>query len=271
MRGSGQRNGESARGMTALDDAVFAFCAARAFRPHWPEIPAAWRPTSIPEGYRLQRAIHERLADQGVRRVGYKIGSTAPVNQRPWGLTEPVYAGIFTDTRAETLTAALARPLLHPSLECEVAFRLRRDIDGADPALSAATILDAIAACYIACEIIDNRYDAPGEIGVPTLLADDFFQAGFVLGAAHPAWRTLDFGALEGTIEIDGVLTSGSASDTMDAISAMLWLARKLGINDANLREGEIILTGSFTRPVRVTPLARAVSLTISGFTPLTL
>lgn len=257
--------------ITALDDAVSAFVAARTSRPRWPEVPAAARPASICEGYRLQRAIHERLADQGVRRVGYKIGSTSPLNQSPWGLTEPVYAGIFTDTRAESLTAALARPLLHPSLECEVAFQLRRDIDGADPALSTATILDAVAACHVACEIIDSRYDAPMEIGVPTLLADDFFQAGFVLGAAHPVWRTLDFGALEGAIEIDGVLTSGKASDALDAISAMLWLARKLAMSGATLREGEIILTGSFTRPIPVTPSARAVILTISGFTPLTL
>src|ERR1700754_5141237 len=107
--------------MTGLNDAVSAFVTARASRPHWPEVPVALRPTSIPEGYHLQRAIHERLVEQGVWRIGYKIGSTSAVNQRPWGLTEPVYAGIFTDTRAETLAAALARPLLHPSLECEVA------------------------------------------------------------------------------------------------------------------------------------------------------
>lgn len=255
--------------MNQLDESVSAFIAARAARPHWPGVPTELRPTTIAEGYRLQQAIHVRLATQGVRRLGYKIGSTSPVNQRPWGLQEPVYAGIFTDTQSATLKAALARPLLHPSLECEVAFQLGRDLDGADPALSAASILDAIAACHIACEIIDGRYEAPMTIGVPTLLADDFFQAGFVLGAAHPGWRSLDFGALEGGIEIDGVRTGGHARDTLDAITAMLWLARKLAESGTKLRAGEIVLTGSFTKPVPIALPARAVTLTITGFAPL--
>lgn len=257
--------------MNPLDEAITAFVAARAARPRWPGVPVALRPTTIAEGYHLQRAIHARLATRGIRRVGYKIGSTSQANRRPWGLTEPVYAGVFTDTRSDSLAKALERPLLHPSLECEVAFQLARDVDGTDPALSPATILAAIATCHIACEIIDERYTAPMEIGVPTLLADDFFQAGFVLGTSNPDWRTLDYGALEGGIEIDGVRVSGKAADSLDALSAMQWLARKLAESDLKLRAGEIVLTGSFTRPVPVVASARAVTLTITGFAPLSL
>jgi len=109
------------------------------------------------------------------------------------------------------------------------------------------------------------------EIGVPTLLADDFFQAGFVLGTSNPDWRTLDYGALEGAIEIDGVRASGKAADSLDALSAMQWLARKLAESGLKLRAGEIVLTGSFTRPVPVAASARAVALTITGFVPLSL
>lgn len=270
IRVSGARF-EGPLGMNQLDEAAAAFAAARAGRPHWPGVATGLRPSTLAEGYRLQEAIHTRIATQGIRRLGYKIGSTSPLNQRPWGLTEPVYAGIFTDTRFATLAEALASPLLHPSLECEVAFQLRRDINGADPTLSTAMIRDAIAACHIACEIIDGRYQAPMEIGVPTLLADDFFQAGFVLGAAHPDWRSMDFGALEGAIDIDGVRTSGKAADTLDALSAMLWLARKLAENGRTLHAGEIVLTGSFTKPVPIRLPARSVTLTITGFAPLVL
>jgi 2-keto-4-pentenoate hydratase len=257
--------------VNCLDDAASTFIAARASRPHWPGIPTDQRPTTIAEGYQLQQAIHAHLPTHGVRRVGYKIGSTSAANQRPWGLQEPVYAGIFTDTRADTLAAALARPLLHPSLECEVAVELAHDIDGADPALSIATVIDAIAACYIACEIIDGRYEAPLSIGVPTLLADDFFHAGFVLGPANANWRELDYGSLDGAIEIDGVRTSGNAADTLDALSAMLWLVRKLAESGTKLSAGEIVLTGSFTRPVPIALPVRSVMLTITGFEPLTL
>ena len=257
--------------MNTLSDTVSAFVAARAARPRWPGVPMPLRPASIVDAYRLQQLIHARLAEQDVARLGYKIGSTSAANQRPWGLREPVYAGIFSDTRADTLAEALARPLLHPSLECEVAVVLGRDVDGAEPGLSAETITDAIAACHIACEIIDGRYDTPMDIGVPTLLADDFFHAGYVLGPARPDWRSLEFGSLDGAIEIDGFRTSGNAADTMDALSALMWLARKLAASGQNLRAGEIVLTGSFTRPVPITLPAGAVRLTITGFEPLVL
>jgi 2-keto-4-pentenoate hydratase len=252
-------------------DSAAAFIKARAPRPDWPGVAAELCPATITEAYQVQQAIHARLATQGVRRLGYKIGSTSPANQRPWGLDEPVYAGIFTDTQSNSLATALARPLLHPSLECEVALKLGRDIDGKDPALAPATILNAVEACHIACEIIDGRYEAPMSLGVPTLLADDFFHAGFVLGPANPDWRTLDYRTLEGSIEINGARVSGNAADTLDAISAMLWLARKLAESGTKLRAGEIVLTGSFTRPVPIALPAHTVTLTITGFAPFTL
>jgi 2-oxo-hept-3-ene-1,7-dioate hydratase len=81
----------------------------------------------------------------------------------------------------------------------------------------------------------------------------------------------LDYRTLEGSIEINGTRVSGNAADTLDAISAMLWLARKLAESGTKLRAGDIVLTGSFTRPVPFALPARAVALTITGFAPLTL
>jgi 2-keto-4-pentenoate hydratase len=257
--------------MNNLEEAVTAFVDARAARPGWPGVPQQVRPANLDDAYRLQAAIHARLAAQGVTRLGYKIGSSSAAAQRPFGLHEPVYGGIFDDTRFDTLAAAFARPMLQPSLECEIAFRLRADIDGADAALSATAIADAVGTCHLACEIIDRRYDDPDAVGVPSLLADDFFHAGFVLGAANPNWRALDLRVLGGAIEIDGTRETGNAADTLDALEATRWLARKLASVGTRLRAGEIILTGTLPRPTAIALPARAVTLSIDGFEPLVL
>jgi 2-keto-4-pentenoate hydratase len=257
--------------MVRLEESVAAFVEARSSPPLWTGVPNSVRPATIEDGYRLQRAIHHRLGTRGVSRVGYKIGSTSVAGQRVFGLSEPIYAGIFKTSRADTLAAALARPLAEPSLECEIAFRLCADIDGSDPGWSELAIADAVGSCHIACEIIDNRYGDPLSAGVPSLLADDFFHAGFVIGEAKQDWRECDLGTLEAAIEIDDVRVSGNARDVLAALKALRWLVQKLAAVGERLRVGETVLTGSITVPTRIKIPARAVALSIEGFEPLVL
>jgi 2-keto-4-pentenoate hydratase len=246
------------------EESVQAFVQARARRPGWPGIDAGLRPATIADGYRLQDAVHKRVAAAGDARVGWKVGSTSASGQRGFGLQEPVYAGLFASGRSASLAEALSRPMTRPSLECEIAVLLRRDLAGAD--LSTAAIMDAIGACHIGCEIIDNRYGDPMAAGVPSLIADDFFQVGFVIGTENVEWRTQDLAAADGFIEIDGVRKTGSARDVLSAFDSLRWLAGALAHNGLLLQAGEVVLTGTLVSPMPVALPARAVSLGITGF-----
>src|SRR5262249_25867975 len=152
------------------------------------------RPATIDDGYRLMHAVHDRVEARGDARIGWKVGSTSAAGQRGFGLTEPVYAGLFASNRSPSLGEALSRPLTRPSLECEIAVVLRQGLEGSE---SDQSIKNAVAACHIACEIIDNRYGDPMAVGVPSLITDDFFQAGFVMGPENTAWRTQDVAGAE--------------------------------------------------------------------------
>ncbi|HVY13995.1 MAG TPA: fumarylacetoacetate hydrolase family protein [Rhodopila sp.] len=249
-------------------DSVQAFASARSRRPAWPGIAEPLRPKTIEEAYRLQDAAHRVAGDA---RVGWKVGSTSAAGQRVWGLHEPVYAGLFAGDRSLSLAEALDRPLTRPSLECEIAVVLGRDVDGADPNLSAEAVKQAIGACHIGCEIIDNRYGEPMAFGVPTLIADDFFQAGFVIGAENTVWKMQDLLTAEGFIDINGERRTGSARDILSAFDSLVWLARALARSGQLLRAGEIVLTGTLVPPVPVNLPARTVSMGITGFATLTL
>jgi 2-keto-4-pentenoate hydratase len=259
------------QGMSMQQASVQAFVQARGQQPEWPGIEEQLRPTTVQDGYRLQAAVHAQLVAAGNSRVGWKVGSTSAAGQRAFGLQEPVYAGLFSSGRSPSLAAGLRRPLTRPSLECEIAVVLRQDLDGADADLSNASISDAIGACHMACEIIDNRYGDPMAVGVPSLIADDFFQAGFVLGAENTAWRTQDLAAAEGFIDIDGQRKTGSARDVLTAFDSLRWLAKALARNELSLRAGDIVLTGTLVTPTPIALPARAVSMGITGFEALTL
>lgn len=261
----------SAQRSDAPADAVADFIRVRGDRPRWSGVAPALRPRTVDEGYRLQKAVHERLEASGTRRVGYKVGATSKAGQQYFGIDEPTYAGIFENTRMKSLADIMRAGLVEPSVECEVAVILGTDIDASADTLGPAMIADAISACHIACEIIDNRYGDPLAVGVPSLLVDDFFNAGFVLGADNPQWRTLDLRNLNGSIRIDGVTASGNSADILDALTSVQWLAKKLAQAGRRLRAGEIVLTGSIVVPTRLDPQARSLVLSIEGFRPLDL
>jgi 2-keto-4-pentenoate hydratase len=222
------------------------------------------------EGYRLQKAIHERLDAAGTRLLGYKVGSTTEPGQRIFGITEPAYAGLFSDGNFPDMNTALATPMASPSLECEIAMRLGADLDGAKDDLSDSSIIRAIATCHLACEIIDNRYGQPMDVGVPSLLADDWFNVGFVLGPANPKWPDIDLGNRKGEINIDGVAAVGNSNDWLHPIKSVQWLAKKLAQAGRVLRAGDIILTGTIVAPTKIVLPAKSVSVSIEGFGALT-
>src|SRR5688572_4136028 len=47
-----------------------------------------------------------------------------------------------------------------------------------------------------AIELVDDRYEDFATIGAATLIADNAFDAGSILGAPAPGWRQLNLGAL---------------------------------------------------------------------------
>jgi 2-keto-4-pentenoate hydratase len=256
--------------VTVKTEDLAGLVAARSSRPGWHALSGEGRPKDQPEAYALQHVIHGALADAGIRRVGYKIGSTAVEGQRALGLSEPIYAGIYDATREPNLRAALALPLVAPSVECEIAFvtgaELRGDGDLSDDALRAA-----IASAHLACEVIDNRYGVPLDVGIPTILTDDFFHAAFVLGPSQPGWQELLRTDRSGIIEIDGAVVNGSTADVLRPFEALRWLVGKLAQHGRTLGAGEIVLSGSLVKPTAIKLPARTVTIAVDGFGALTL
>jgi 2-oxo-3-hexenedioate decarboxylase/2-keto-4-pentenoate hydratase len=90
-----------------------------------------------------------------------------------------------------------------------------------------AAMVDAVSACMAAMEIVDNRYTDFRECGPPTLIADDFFGAGCVLGTAETGWRDLDLAAVAGCMAVNGEeIGRGHGADALGhPLNALAWPA----------------------------------------------
>ena len=214
----------------------------------FPGLPEALRPPDLATARRLQDAVHERLSAGLGPRAGWKIGCTTPVMQRFLGIPEPCEGGIF-QANIQTSPGRFPASAHHRiGVECEIAVRIGRDLPPGEH--DRETLVDAVEAVLPAIEVVDERYADFATLGAPTLLADDFFQAGCVLGAPVADWRNLDLAALSGRMLIDGVeVGRGHGRDVLGhPLNALAWLAGTLARRGRGLNAGEIVSLGSLVQ-----------------------
>ena len=82
--------------------------------------------------------------------------------------------------------------------------------------------------------MVDDRYADYTTLGTPTLIADDFFNFGCVLGPAVTDWRelNLDLASIGGRMLINGEdVGQGRGSDILGhPLEALAWLVLQCGV-----------------------------------------
>jgi len=267
--------------MDRISEAAKAVVAARLSTTALSPLPASVRPQDIAEGYKVQNAVHEMLAEtEWGRVVGYKIGCTTSVMQQYLKIAHPCAGGLFSG-RIHSSGAHLNHAgYFRPGIECEIAVRLGRDLSPADAPFTADMVAEAVEGYRPAIEVVDERYADWPQTEAPTLIADDFFAAGCVLGAPTARGALADLAHLTGQTLINGVEAArGVGADVMGhPHNALAWLANTLVGRGKALRAGQIVLTGSLVQTQWPAPQDEVVvtiaglgtvSLTFSGAAPI--
>ena len=206
----------------------------------------AVRPTSEAEAYGVQARVHRHIAPRAGARIGYKIGCTTAVMQAYLGIPNPCFGGVFSGGIHQGGASIEAADYRRIGVECEIAVRLGSGIDTASD-ITPDTVPDFVEAVHAAIEIVDDRYADWRSTDTPTLIADDFFAAGCVLGPAVRPELVGDLAEATGVTRVNGVIVgTGSGRDVLGHPAiALAWLARTLSANGRRLRPGDIVLTGS--------------------------
>lgn len=212
------------------------------------DLPASCRPADEVAAYAVQDRLHVKLDAMGHGPVaGHKIGCTTRVMQRYLGIDSPCAGGMAAPTIAHGHGRFRHSDFLRVGVECEIAVRLDADLPRGGTAHSRESVARAVDACMAAIEIVDDRYVDYTRLDTPTLIADDFFNAGAVLGPAVEDWRGLDLATLEGRIMANGdrVGTGRGADILGHPLEALAWLANARNARNRSLRSGEVVLLGS--------------------------
>jgi 2-oxo-hept-3-ene-1,7-dioate hydratase len=216
-----------------------------------PVLTARYPEMEVEDSYAVQALWAQRRTEAGHRIVGHKIGLTSKVMQAATGITEPDYGVIFDDMVFETGAVVPFDRFSNVRIEVELAFVLGQPLSG--PHCSLVDVLDATKYVVPALEILNSHIELAGRTIVDTI-SDNAAMGAMVLGGRPVAVDAVDLrwvGALlyrNQTIEETGV----AAGVLNHPASGVAWLANKLHRHGTTLAAGEVILAGSFTRPMWV-------------------
>lgn len=239
----------------AVAQAAEELCRARIQSKILGALPSGIRPTDEDEAYQVQAALHEKMVAAGQGPVsGYKIGCTTPVMQAYLKIPQPCAGGVL----ARTVHWSNGRFQLPKQgrlgVECEIAVRLGETLAPTSSLYERDDVASAVDACMASIEVVADRYDDYGSLGAPTLIADDFFNAGIVLGEPLEDWRALDLAALPGRMTLNGeTVGSGIGGDIMGhPLEALTWLANRWSARGLSLPAGAFVTLGSVVETVWV-------------------
>ena len=232
----------------------FDALAERLLKEHDDRIPftsvvRAAKVSGVGPAYDIQDLyVGKLLAREGAMPAGYKIGLTSPRMQEMCGIGHPI-SGVILSTRVHRsgLSASLAEHV-HLGVEFEIGVRLGRDMSAGSLPRDVSEAGEWVAAICPALELVEDRHADYRDLDVLSLIADNSWNAGAVLGPFVTEWP--DLASIQGVVEQDGVeIDRGQGREVLGhPFEPLLWLGRHLAERGGALKAGQIVLTGSLVR-----------------------
>lgn len=216
-----------------------------------PRITARYPDATVEDSYAIQGLWRDRMLASGRRLVGRKIGLTSKAMQQATGITEPDYGVMFDDTVYPSGAEISVDRFSNVRIEVELAFVLKTPLEG--PGCTLEDALAAIDYAVPALEVLNSHIELEGRTIVDTI-SDNAAYGAMVLGDVHKRPDEIDLRWVPGVLSRNGdIEETGVAAGVLGhPATGVAWLANKFAQHGARLEAGEIILAGSFTRPMWV-------------------
>ncbi len=230
---------------TAQQLAARLYEAEKTLVPLPPYTENGYADLSYDDAYAIQiEAMKMKLKD-GRRVIGKKIGLSNKKVQEKRGISEPDFGYLFEDRIwCQDEPLHISKLMVAPSVECEIAFLMKRDLQG--PGVTAAQVIAATDGILPAIEIVERRF-FPVCKNVKDSIADNAAFGRLIVGNKIISPKGIDLRTIGCVIEKNGVPveTAAGAAVLGNPAEAVAWLVNKLSEYGDGLKAREIVLSGS--------------------------
>ena len=229
-------------------------------------IPVDLRPANEEEAYLIQDDLHRHLFDKKYGEIiGHKIGCTTKVMQEYLGISNPCVGGVY-DVNVNYYEGNYKfNKFISPGVECEIAVFLGKDLPPQNQLYNKNSVQEAVSDVMASIEIVDDRWFDYKSIDTLSLISDDFFASGCVLGKKIKLDK-IKLPEISGRMLInDELVGTGYGKDMMgDPLEALAWLANFMSKRGKTLKANQFVSLGSIVETKWVN-LGDSVHIEIDG------
>ena len=224
---------------------------ARRAREKYANLPDVLAPVSIAEAYAAQEA-YWRLAEPVYGTVaGVKVATTTKVMQQLMGITHPCGGAIFSRTIHSSPARIAKSEFVNLRVESEIALQLAADMPAGQAPWTAESVVPFVAGAMAAYELIEDRNAVYAETKAASMIADNCWNGGVVLGPMK-AVTPREIVGVRGRQTINGAATGEGNAE--DPYATLAWLANLLAERQRDLRAGMVVITGSIVPTFSISP-----------------
>jgi 2-oxo-hept-3-ene-1,7-dioate hydratase len=210
---------------------------------------------TIDDAYAVQSAWMESKLAAGRKVIGRKIGLTSRAMQSAVNIDEPDYGVLLDDMLFPDGGRIPTDRYIELKIEAELAFVLKDRVAG--PRCTVFDVLNAADYVVPALEILDARIQRIDPASKATrkvvdTIADNAANCGIVLGGRPFRPQDADLRWISAIVSKNGMVeeTGVAAGVLNNPANGIVWLADKLAPRGVVLEPGQVILAGSFIRPI---------------------
>jgi 2-keto-4-pentenoate hydratase len=187
----------------AAEAAARQYLTTHRTRTRYGSLDPALRAGPMEDAYRIQDALHRLMTEAGRGEiVGWKVALTSKAMQQLTGVDQPAAGAIFSTVVFPSPARVALSAYHHLGVEFEVAVRLGGDLPAGAAAWTRASVGDRVAACMAAFELVEDGHADYKTLDGFTLVAQNTWNGGVVVGAPVAGWRAID---LENAVTRSGI------------------------------------------------------------------
>jgi len=198
---------------------------------------------TVEEAYEIQRTAIAHRLKRGAHRVGMKMGFTSRAKMVQMGVHDMLWGRLTSDMVVEDGGSVSLAKYVHPRVEPEIVFLLKKELVGNVTPIQALSAVEAVAP---AMEIIDSRYDN-FKFTLVDVVADNSSSSGFVTGPWHKP--DIDFSNLGLVLSFNGQprQIGSTAAILGHPLRSLVSAARFAAEAQEPLKPGWVVMAGGAT------------------------